>query len=279
MTDDNAIVFASNGLGDALMTLPTINALCHLFDSVRLITSCNSDGTFEEIYSQSSCRDIVTIDIRETPEGKDFDIQELHAIIDNFQVFICLNEWMPRDVNSYNDFISKFKKSIGCYDIYSSKIIRQNNQHTTDYFFEYAKYFDKKITIDHFRPTFSYSQIATEKVENFRKKLPSKYRILIFHGDSQPEKMIPRKMLDSIITQVLSAHKNLLIIVIGTSYPFHRKFEHERLYIIQNLDFTLTWAFFKVADYFVGVDSVFLHLADFYDIPSLGLFGPTNCDE
>jgi ADP-heptose:LPS heptosyltransferase len=35
----------------------------------------------------------------------------------------------------------------------------------------------------------------------------------------------------------------------------------------------------RFADLFLGVDSLFLHAADLFRVPSVGLFGPTACEE
>ena len=76
----------------------------------------------------------------------------------------------------------------------------------------------------------------------------------------------------------LLRHKRYLAIVVGLRHAGLGPVAERVVFAYGNcLDVSMSLV--SEADLFVGVDSCMLHVADFYRVPGVGLFGPTRASE
>jgi hypothetical protein len=273
------LVFFYNGLGDAFLALPALRALSQVPKLKMAILTNSNDPIFNLIMREISSVDLIGINIEEKKGGKNFDVSRLGVLRKNYEWLVCLNEWSPTEGGDHFRQVCAEKKSIGCFEFFNAHIIRPNRTHTMDYLFEFAKYFDSSYRIDPFMGTPKVDLKYQSIVSEFKQKVGS-MRLLVMHMDTQKEKMWDEVYLESFLSHTFLNYPQLMVIMIGVSLPVSSKFSDEiRLVRFEDTDFRLPWCLVAQADYFIGVDSVFLHIADFYNIPSIGLFGPTCPEE
>lgn len=270
---DSLLIFFYNGLGDAFLALPTLRALATLSSRTTIATSLN-DPRFQLILKDVDKVDIVGIHLEEKVTGKFIDVNELCELRKNYQWFVCLNEWYPPSAQ-YQQMCAG-PRCLGAFNFFNISIPRPAGLHTIDYLFHFAQHFDSHLSLEKFcdPPAVpgNYLRIASD----FKHKLPDR-RIMVIHADTQKQKMWPETCIEEFISTVLTQYPHFLIVMIGVAIPAMPTLENEtRVIKLEDTDFRLPWAMTATADIFLGVDSVFLHIADFYDVPVIGLFGPTD---
>ncbi len=107
--------------------------------------------------------------------------------------------------------------------------------------------------------------------------------IVIFPGGNWPPKLWPIENYNSIMKLLLKKYKNIKFILVG-SYNEKNKYYNKLIqgindeYIIDlfGFDLTLTSAYMKKSNLFIGNDSGLMHLAVANKLKVISLFGPTD---
>jgi len=158
------------------------------------------------------------------------------------------------------------------------------------YIFKHAK---KNIThqIDQFIKFFEIGKNAypiiynNEIEERISKKnicLDNKY-IVISPGGNWIPKIWATKKYNELLTKLLYKYKNLFVIIVGSindkdkyKEDLIKSINPNKIVDLMGESITLTHAYMKLSNLFIGNDSGLMHLAAAANIHTIGLFGPTN---
>ena len=132
----------------------------------------------------------------------------------------------------------------------------------------------------------AYPIIFSNEVEDKiakKKLLSDKKYIIVAPGGNWTPKIWSVENFNKLLRTLLNFNKNIFIILIGSKYE-KEKFKKD---LIKNIDdskiidlmgksITQTHSYIKRSNLFIGNDSGLMHLAAASNIPTIGLFGPTN---
>jgi ADP-heptose:LPS heptosyltransferase len=104
--------------------------------------------------------------------------------------------------------------------------------------------------------------------------------LVTIHGDTKPNKVWPNKNWNDFAALVLERNRNLYLADLGVRpIEFEEELPHDRILPLGMLPMSDAMAIVADSNYFIGVDSCFLHMADLCRIPGVGIFGPTDVHE
>ncbi|NLR68659.1 glycosyltransferase family 9 protein [Chitinophaga varians] len=281
---DNPVVFFDNAIGDSFVALPALRALAQLAEGrLSLITCGGRCGKINfTIFRELAVKHIYGIDVAETERGKEINPDELGACLNNSDLFIYMNTWMPAG-EVMQQVLSSFapRPSIGFYKYMSVQIPYEKSLHSADLLFQFPLFFNRETDIQ----DFAYSPEPPTEVRRlvcqFRNKFPATSKLLIVHADTKTNKTWPFEYYPALLDRIMDTMPEVVVIFIGIKKPDVSSCKHVSriLRFEEALPFSMDWAFVSIADIFLGVDSVFLHIADLFHVPVVSLFGPSSVQE
>jgi hypothetical protein len=280
----NPFVFFDNAIGDSFVALPSLRALSELAGGrLSLITCGDRCGRINfTIFRELALKNIYGVDVKETEGKNDIDPDELSFYLRDCDLFIYMNTWMPAAEKMERLFREFFPRpSIGFYKYMSVNIPYRKNMHTADLLFQFPRFFNSEMDISHFAYPPEIPAELSQLVYQFRKKFPIASRLLVIHADTKVNKTWPFENYPVLLDKMLETFPEIVVIFIGIKKPDVSacKYASRILRFEEALPFAMDWAFISMADIFLGVDSVFLHIADLYHVPSISLFGPSSALE
>jgi len=100
--------------------------------------------------------------------------------------------------------------------------------------------------------------------------VPRGHRLLFVHPETRPDKVWPIEGYRNVLRAFLDTHRDITVIAAsGWDFGLDRV-------VSLDLHYELALAVLARSDLFLGIDSCFLHAADMFRLPSVGLFGPTS---
>ena len=270
-------VFFLNGLGDHLLVRPALSALCATFPKgVRLLCP---RGSHEVFFSDLPFRAVSEFDYWYEDGCFWFLSSGLRSAEESSGLFVSLAPW---DAASLADLRRELKpvRSIGFGDDYDVAIPRDFTKHSAALAFDAPLSCSPDLRFeDHTAPPQLPAWARESAVSLFHSLAPRSRRIVI-HADSKPEKMWPTTNWLETIHRLLCRYDDVMIFLVGSDHPvFATTRISPRVRALYGLPLPVSMALVSLADLFVGIDSVMLHAADFFRIPSVGLFGSTRAEE
>jgi ADP-heptose:LPS heptosyltransferase len=269
------VVFFSNGLGDTILALPALRALQTLFGpALKLI--CDA-GPHELILSELRVKKIPTVMRRNIPDWtREFDVDKVAAEIGQCDFFISLVPWESVSLKRLLDRLSP-AESIGLFADYTICVPRDFTKHAADLSFDIPKRLDASLRFEDFCEPPRLSSRSRKIAERVRKLIPADYRILAVHADTGANKMWPPERFVEVLDCFLERHRDIMCLVVGSArQPLDGGRHGDRVVPCYGLALDASMRIVELADIFLGVDSSMLHAADFFRIPSVGLFGGTS---
>lgn len=260
----------SNGLGDHFIVLPAIRALAKLFEGrLTLITEelSHTEVIFQEVPFKKIHR-------TEHFNNSDFDAEKLAEELTTYDAVISINPWLANGrINRLLELLAPEVMAVGFYPCFPHCVPFNDHIHHADLAFSIPLYFDDTLKIE----DFIYPPSLPQQVENipgvFKAQIPEGCRILVVHTDTKEDKMWEKKHFVEVLNQLLEHHADLGIVVVGMELlDLSTCRFKERVMHFDNVPFEVSWGVVSCADYFLGIDSVFLHVADLYQIPLVALF-------
>ena len=277
----NPVIIFSNGIGDHFLVLPTIRALSHLFkDSLSLV--CQKNSLANEIFCEVNFNKVIEIDFYEKNNVRRFDPHKLLPEIYECDLLISLNPWGNNlDIIDLLNGLKLLKFSIGFYKCFSITIPFDLSIHNIDLNFKVAQAIDNSLELKCFSEPPQIGKNFSELQEKVSEIKPKGIRILTIHTDTEQEKMWSDEKFIVLLDNIMERHKDICIIPVGIS---NLRFDETLRYgdrVLQfdrskKLSFKLACAYISISDFFIGIDSVFLHVADLFKIPGVAMFGPTS---
>jgi len=265
---EKILIYYSNAIGDTFMTLPTIRAFSSTYKRVSIICApvhvyLLQEIAFEEVFLLETSPGTLQESL---PEEVFPELQKR-----SFDFFISLSSF-------HNEIIGRiiannsFKTAIGyvgeCYDYELADPYAQTNMF--DVYFKSYSMLNRHAKIE------EYSQpIVPNKTSMGTLAFAEEFKLVAVHTDTKPEKMWPESHFIELIRGIIQYAEEIVVLIIGMPKRDY-SFISERVLQHNSTDFEVSWELLTVSDYFIGVDSCFMHIADINNIPSLALFGPSN---
>lgn len=274
---DHPVVFFINGLGDNILNLPALRALAKIFEG-RLSLICSGNEALH-IFDELPLRRLIKIEVQKKAECREFDIKQVAKLTGECDLFISLVPW-----RSYSliQLVRELRPalSVGFYHNYDIAVPLDFDKHTSELAFDAVRLFNPSFRLRDFTAPPSHRSDALAEAQALRDSLNPGTRVLAVHADTIPEKLwIPARFIETLDT-FLDFHKDYSAFLIGAvPQGLDEGLHAARVIPCYGLPFSISQALVAKADYFLGVDSCMLHVADFAKVPGVGLFGPTRAEE
>jgi hypothetical protein len=271
------VVVLFNARGDYLLNLPALRALSHLFGE-RLTVICRPyarHNFFPKLRLRGVCEpptDFVG--------GRHVFAPEIVAdAVAPVDLVLSLNPWHDRVLDELLAVLQP-TWSMGYHDAFDQRIPLDRNKHDMDQAFDLPRALDDSLAIEDFADPPDLLDEAERIARELRSVVPQDCRLLALHTETKPEKMWPAERFSAVLDWLLSRDPDLVVAEFGwedagLDYGRHS----DRIVRCRLLPLPLAMAFVGTADLFLGVDSCFLHAADLFRVPSVGLFGPSRPHE
>lgn len=251
----------SNGIGDAVLTLPAIRALMQGLPEARLIVS--RSPAIQEIFDEFRER-IVALDFTENHE---FSPKDLDLIMHKFDRIAFYTTWRNASLEEWISNNRNRTPSTGLLDCFS----RQVSPREDHYFYRYGD-ISKAMGVDFDLKDFTYPHTSLSW-DNFDPRFGESFskfgKYLVIHPDTKAYKCLEGRFWEELVDAILDAEPDCKIIGVGRDVgKFITKRERVTL---SPPNFSLSTFLVSNAERFIGVDSCFLHYADLQRIPSLAL--------
>jgi len=267
---ERPLVLFANALGDHLLTLPALRALAQLFPGrLRLLGLSENLGPF---FQDIPLHSVVPLTVTKVLPGHgiEFDVERAAEAIGDCDCFMSLVPWHTASVDKLLGRLST-PRTVGFFDGFSTVLPLDYGKHSSDMAFDLPRHFDPSLSIQDFS-----QPPKAPPLERIR-ALTKGYRILVVHADTQPVKMWKWQSFEAVLRRFFAAHNDFLGLLIGlTNAAVDPAPLAGSLIPCLDLPIPDTLAMIEMADLYIGVDSCFLHAADLYRVPGVGLFGPTS---
>ena len=269
-----AVIFG-NAAGDHLLVLPALRALASLFPR-RLSLVCMPE-TRRTFFSDVPLRSVC-----ETPmpsrglRRRVFNAESVARRIGGCDLLLSLNPWRSGSLDRLVSLLSP-AVSIGFSPAFQVHFRCQRTCHAADEAFRVPAYLNPSLRMTDFARPVSFPGQVGPRINEFLKTFAPEKRILAVHNESKPAKMWSPERLSRILIAFLELHPDFAVFVLDFKKP-RLNVGHFRDRIIHSRGLPLPYVFgvLQEADIFLGIDSCALHAADLFQVPGVGLFGPTD---
>jgi hypothetical protein len=264
-------VFFSNGVGDHVLCLPALRALGEILNGEFVLAYPAGPQGF--IFDDLKVDRIVQIPFQ---SGATFEPKVAASLIGQVDRFVSLTSWMSP---SLSELISELRPtwSLGFFPEFHRQISLDFEIHSADLAFQIPLDLTSGLRLEDFSAPIPLPEAAVRKAVDLRSMMGPGTRILAVHNETRQRKMWDAKLFNSTIRAFLDSHPDVVALSIGMKPA---DFGHDRIIECNGiLPLSQSFSLVAHADYFLGVDSCMLHVADFARVPSVGLFGPTNAQE
>ena len=270
----SAVVFFTNGIGDRILNLPALRALADFFqEGMKLVTTTKRGDI---IYSDLHGVTMVVVPTRMIDGCHRFDPLEVITQIPECDFFISLVPYFSADIRTLLE-TWKLKRSIGFFENFSEHLTLDFHKHSSDLAFDVPRFLNPNYELRQFSAPPKLPEAAWEMARRLLGHLPEGSRILALHGETLKEKMWVTERFQELSDALLPRHPDLYILVVGLHSPVLDRSRHgDRIIPLYGAPLAVSMAAVAQADFFLGVDSCMLHVADIFRVPGIGLFGPTD---
>jgi hypothetical protein len=267
-------VFFCNGIGDAVLNLPALRALSRLFSGrLGLITPVSFYRTF---FHELQLRDVVLATFWRLENRRVFDADKVAGRIAGCDLFLSLVPWHSGAVDRLLEQVRP-AESIGYFDCFDVHIPLDYDKHTSHLGFDLPRFLKPSLQFGDFLRPPELPADAVRRAKEILEFLPPRARVVCIHADTMPEKMWTWAKFSLVLKYVLEKDRNCWVCIVGAKSSIRDVSEQAaRVIPCGGLSLATSCALVANADFFLGVDSCMLHVADFFGVPCVGLFGPTN---
>jgi ADP-heptose:LPS heptosyltransferase len=266
-------VFLVNGLGDQLLAIPAMRALATIFpDGIQLLLG---EGLYAFPYRGLPVGEPARVWWADE-ERWGIDVARIMADVRPCDVFLSLSSWATEAVMELAKKMGA-AWSIGYTNVFDEVVPYDASHHMFDELFGLPQCFRKDLRVEDFCQMPEFSGAAERAAERFvRERIKTGERILFLHPETRENKMWHAEGFAWVLEHFLDAHPEFKVFIAHVRpYPLEMTRHRERVCPV-NVHFELALAIMKRVDLYLGVDSCFLHAADLFRLPGVGLFGPAN---
>lgn len=276
---EHPVVFFANGLGDTILALPALRALAALYGG-RLTLVCDVGG-HKLLLSELRTRKTVAVAMkRNVPDWtREFQVDHVVRRVEKCDFFVSLVPWHSGSLQRLFERLRP-RNSIGFFEQYGISVALDFCKHTADLSFDIPRRLDPSLRFEDYCAPPRLSRKSQQVAARVRALIPPRYRILVIHADTGSNKMWPAERFVQVLDTFLDRHSDFVVILVGGSpQSLDRGRHQDRIIPLYGLALDVSLRMVELADVFLGVDSSILHAADFFRIPSVGLFGDSNPNE
>jgi hypothetical protein len=263
-------VLIVNRLGDQLMALPAVRALCALFPrGVQLLLGEDMRAFFYRGLPVGE-----PVRLRWSGEGEaGIDVDRAARTATGCDLLLCLS---PHPIWFVGPLAARLgaRLTIGYGEGLDHRLYLRDGDHVFDSEFAIARQLDPGLRLEDFSAPPEFSPAAERAAREFLAAARGAWpRVLFVHPETSSDRMWERARLAWVLDRFLAARPDYMAMVASLE-PFDLGDHGGRVRWI-NSHLELTLALMRHMDLFLGMDSLFLHAADLFRIPGLALFGPT----
>ena len=264
----SATVFLIDGIGDQLFVLPALRALAATFaERLQLVLG---EGMLSFLYHELTIGEVVRVRFHDHLRN---DGAPVAASLEPSEVLLSLS---TRPYPVAVDLARRLgaKRTFGFHDCFDEWTPLTADTHLFRQYFAMAQRFDPALRFeDHAAPPVVSSAAEAAAARSVRALRGPATRLLFVHPETAiSEKAWPLDRVAWVIARFADAHPEYAVVVQSLEPfpldPLGGRVKHSSC---DNLE--LVMAMVQHADLFLGVDSCFLHAADLYRVPGVGLFG------
>jgi hypothetical protein len=261
-------LFNGNGWGDHFLAIPFIRKQIekHCPENILLITYQNH---IDNLFKNFNCQFIGL-------ENSHFCFEEIKNQIIDFRPhkIFSFNAFYPFDFDFYVISIFKHTKYYGKFNelgtlrLFSFK----NFAHIRDQYFLIS---EEKINYTKDERKFIFTEKENEQYSRYFLKSIGDidYDNTVFlHLESEKSKQWGNKKSNSLIKKLLDAKVKVLILGQNNHQIRNKLKKNENLIFIEEKEIRIVFWLVSKSKFFIGIDSVFAHVADAYDVNSVVLF-------
>jgi hypothetical protein len=262
------LVAFGNGYGDHLINLPALRALAWGFGGrMRLLCHPGARRNF-----------FADLPVRSTHEylfrSHTTAIDELE--LPEWDALIWLNPWTSPMLDEMLERTPP-GRSVGLFSRFAHAVPRDFSKNSGDLAFDVAQVVFPEARFEHYDQPPLLPRRACKWAHDIRRRLPAGRRLLVVHADTGEEKRWPVERFRAVLDAVLTRRPEILVMVVGMEDLGLEHGSHaDRILLALGLPMAHAVALVSQADLFLGIDSCFLHAADSFRVPGVGLFGVTN---
>jgi hypothetical protein len=273
------LAFFCNGYGDNYLNLPALRALSRLFEG-RLTLVCRQ-GPDLFCFDDLAVNRRITLDARFNGEDYEFDAVAAAAEIGACDLFLSLVPWSSSSLSNlleaWGDILS-----IGFFENYTHRLRLDYDKPSADLAFDIVRSLRPDYQLHDFLEPLRYPTERRQHVHEVLSMLEPGTRTLSVHMDTRPHKSWDENRWVESLDAFLDQHTDFIALLVGRpERPVDTAQWRNAGRVIPCYGLSLPSSCCLVAEseFFIGIDSCLLHVADLARVPGVGLFGPTKARE
>jgi hypothetical protein len=279
LSAEHPVAFFFNGYGDNFLNLPALRALCRLFEG-RLTLVCRQ-GPDLFCFDDLEVNRKITLDARFTGETYQFDAVAAAAKIGQCDLFLSLVPWSSSSLSNLLEVWDGIE-SIGFFENYTRRLRRDYNKPSADLAFDIARSLRPDYELHDFLEPLRYPTAQRQEVHEIFSMLEPGTRTLSVHMDTRAHKMWDETRWVETLDEFLDKYANFVVLLVGRPERLVHTEQWrnaDRVIPCYGLSLASSCCLVAESDFFIGIDSCMLHVADMARVPGVGLFGATNVKE
>ena len=209
-------------------------------------------------------------------DRRTFNAESVARRIGRCDLLLSLNPWLSPSLDRLVSLLSP-KMSVGFSPGFQVHLRRRRTDHVAHEAFLVPAYLKPSLRLADFALPVALPAEVRPRIREFLKTIAPGKHILAVHNESKPAKIWSAERLSNVLIAFLERHTDFVVFVLDFKRP-KLKLGHLRDRVIHSPGLPLVYAFgvLQQADLFLGIDSCALHAADLFQVPGVGLFGPTD---
>jgi len=268
------VIFFANGIGDAILSLPALRAITQLLEGQAFLVT--QRDLYDLFFKELPLRGVLEVAMSRDSGIRQFNATNTAREVGSCDLFLAPVPWMS---DSLAELIALLRPqhSVGFFPNYNTELRLDYGKHSSELAFDFARLLRPRLSFENFSQPPILPQRALKTADKIVATIPPEMRILAVHNETLPAKQWDIQSLATVLDVFLAEHTDFLAFVMTTNENSFPSCQHaDRIVPVYGLPCAVALAVASQVDLFLGVDSCMLHVADFYRIPSVGLFGPTN---
>jgi hypothetical protein len=273
------LAFFCNGYGDNYLNLPALRALSRLFEG-RLTLVCRQ-GPDLFCFDDLAVNRRITLDARFNGEDYEFDAVAAAAEIGACDLFLSLVPWSSSSLSNlleaWGDILS-----IGFFENYTHRLRLDYDKPSADLAFDIVRSLRPDYQLHDFLEPLRYPTERRQHVHEILSMLEPGTRTLSVHMDTRPHKSWDENRWVESLDSILDQHTDFNALLVGRPERPVDKAQWRnsgRVIPCYGLSLPSSCCLVAESEFFIGIDSCLLHVADLARVPGVGLFGPTKARE
>lgn len=273
----NPVLLFMNARGDHLLNLPAIRALAVAFEG-NLTLVCRT-GARRTYFGDVELARVVEVPAACIGLQYCFDEVFVADALGDTDLFMCLNPIYGESVKSLVRALG-FPITVGFDPDCDVPLDLDFTVHNIDLAFRLPQMLCPGLSVEQFAAKPALGAIVSRLAARIRSSLPPDSVLVALHGDTKPDKVWSDENWND-FAALVQREETIFLADFGVRPITFNVDSVDVARIIQfgSLPMPEAMAAVATADFFVGVDSCFLHMADLCRIPGVGIFGPTDVHE